>query len=148
MLTGAAGLATAVRPQAVEHERVRDLTGELGMFLMTRLIPHLLPRFGPKPLAVSGSLAMIAGLAWLTQMETSSGYATAILGPMLLLGFVPLTPVIMSTVAPQDAGAASGVLQTMQETGASLGLAVLVTVFGTAARHAAAGAGSGPAVAQ
>jgi MFS family permease len=53
------------------------------------------------------------------------------------LGFVPLNPVIMSTVAPKDAGAAGGALQTMQQVGSSLGLAVLVTVFGTAARHAA-----------
>jgi MFS family permease len=52
------------------------------------------------------------------------------------LGFVPLTPVIMANVAPKDAGAAGGVLQTMQQTGSSLGLAVLVTIFGTAASHA------------
>jgi EmrB/QacA subfamily drug resistance transporter len=116
-----------------------------GLFGMTRLIPHLLPRFGPKPLVVSGSLLVIGGLAWLTQLTSASGYAAGVLGPMLLMGvggglsFVPLTPVIMSAVAPQDAGAASGVLQTMQQTGASLGLAVLVTVFGGVVRHAAPG---------
>jgi MFS family permease len=63
------------------------------------------------------------------------------------LGFVPLTPVIMATVAPRDAGTAGGVLQTMQQTGSSLGLAVLVTVFGTASRHAARGAAPGVATA-
>jgi MFS family permease len=118
----------------------------IGMFTMTRMVPHLLPRFGPKPLAVSGTLLVIGGLAWLTQLTADSGYAAGVFGPMLLMGvgggmsFVPLTPVIMSTVAPQDAGAASGLLQTMQQTGASLGLAVLVTVFGTVVRHAAPGA--------
>jgi EmrB/QacA subfamily drug resistance transporter len=116
-----------------------------SLFAMTRLIPHLLPRFGPKPLVVSGSLLVIGGLAWLTQLTAASGYAAGVLGPMLLMGvggglsFVPLTPVIMAAVAPQDAGAASGVLQTMQQTGASLGLAVLVTVFGGVVRHAAPG---------
>ena len=118
----------------------------IGMFAMTRLIPHLLPRFGPKPLVVSGSLLVIGGLVWLTQLTPDSGYAAAVFGPMLMMGvgggtsFVPLTPVIMAEVAPQDAGAASGVLQTMQQTGSSLGLAVLVTIFGTAVRHAAPGA--------
>jgi MFS family permease len=118
----------------------------VGMFTMTRLVPHLLPRFGPKPLVISGTLVVIGALAWLTQLTPDSSYPGAVFGPMLLLGlgggtsFVPLTPVIMAAVAPQDAGAASGLLQTMQQTGASLGLAVLVTVFGTVVRHAAPGA--------
>jgi EmrB/QacA subfamily drug resistance transporter len=122
----------------------------IGLFTMTRLIPYLLPRFGPKPLAVTGSLTMIAGLLWLTQLTTDSSYATAIFGPMVLLGvggglgFVPLTPVIMATVEPRDAGTTGGILQTMQQTGSSLGLAILVTVFGTASRHAARGATAGP----
>ena len=85
---------------------------------------------------------MVVGLAWLTQLTPSSGYVTGLLGPMILMGlggglaFVPLMPVIMATVPPQDAGAAGGALQTMQQTGSSLGLAVLVTVFGTSLRHA------------
>jgi EmrB/QacA subfamily drug resistance transporter len=117
----------------------------LGMFLMTRLVPRLLPRFGPKPLAVTGSLVMICGLVWLTQLDRGSGYAGALLGPMAVLGiggglgFVPLAPVIMQSVPARDAGAAGGVLQTMQQTGAALGLAVLVTVFGSAVRDAAPG---------
>jgi hypothetical protein len=62
------------------------------------------------------------------------------------LGFVPLTPVIMSTVDPRDTGAAGGVLQTMQQLGSSLGLAILVTVFGAASR-AATGTGKPSAAA-
>jgi EmrB/QacA subfamily drug resistance transporter len=119
-----------------------------AMFTLTRLVPRLLPRFGPKPLAVTGALLMITGLAWLTLLTPASGYLTGVFGPMLLMGlggglaFVPLTPVIMAAVPPQDAGAAGGVLQTMQQTGVSLGLAVLVTVFGTAMRDAAPTAAS------
>jgi len=115
----------------------------VGIFLMTRLVPRLLPRFGPRPLAITGALLMVGGLAWLTQLTPSSGYLGALLGPMALMGvggglsFAPLTPVIMGTVPPQDAGAAGGVLQTSQQIGATLGLAVLVTVSGTAMRRAA-----------
>jgi hypothetical protein len=97
---------------------------------------------------------MLSGLLWLTQLSADSGYFAALFGPMLIMGlggglaFVPLTPVIMGSVPPQDAGAAGGVLQTMQQLGTTLGLAVLVTVFGNAARHTAAGTPPGPTAAQ
>ncbi|SNT65567.1 drug resistance transporter, EmrB/QacA subfamily [Asanoa hainanensis] len=109
-----------------------------SMFAMTRIVPRLLHRIGPRPLALTGAPLMMAGLAWLTQLDTTSGYAGSLLGPMILLGlgggltFVPLTPVIMGSVQPRDAGAAGGVLQTMQQVGATLGLAVLIAVFGAA----------------
>jgi MFS family permease len=125
-----------------------------GMFTMTRLVPRLLHRFGPRPLAVTGSVLMMGGLAWLTQLSPTSGYTTAILGPMVILGvggglgFIPLTPVIMATVEPQDTGAAGGVLQTMQQLGSSLGLAILVTVFGTVAHNTSRGQAPSPELAQ
>jgi EmrB/QacA subfamily drug resistance transporter len=121
-----------------------------GIFTMTRVVSRLLPRFGPRPLAIAGTLLMVSGLLWLTRLSPDSGYLPALLGPMLLMGlggglsFVPLTPVIMGSVPPRDAGAAGGVLQTMQQLGSTLGLAVLVTVYGTAARHAAATTPPGP----
>jgi MFS family permease len=109
-----------------------------AMFAMTRVVPLLLPKIGPRPLALTGAPLMIGGLAWLTNLSTSSGYADALLGPMIMLGlggglvFAPLTPIIMGSVKPHEAGAASGVLQTMQQIGATLGLAVLIAVFGAA----------------
>ena len=112
------------------------------VFAISRLIPRLLSRFGPKPIALTGTILMASGLAWLTQLTTTSTYATDLLGPMVLIGlgmglaFSPLNVLIMSTVPSRDAGAASGTLQMMQQVGATLGLAVLVTVYGTAARHA------------
>jgi MFS family permease len=87
---------------------------------------------------------MTTGLLWLTQLTPTSTYLPGLLGPLLLLGigggsaFSPLNIVIMATVRPQEAGAAGGVLQTMQNLGATLGLAVLVTVFGTGSRQASA----------
>jgi EmrB/QacA subfamily drug resistance transporter len=113
-----------------------------SMFAMTRVVPRILMKIGPRPLALTGAPLMVAGLAWLTQLSTTSGYAGALLGPMILLGlgggliFVPLTPVIMGSVQPREAGAASGVLQTMQQIGATLGLAVLIAVFGAAVGRA------------
>jgi EmrB/QacA subfamily drug resistance transporter len=114
----------------------------VGMFTMTRFVPRLLPRFGPKPLVLTGTVLLVVGLLMLTRLNVGSGYAAAVFAPMLVLGvggglgFSPLTPVIMATVDAADAGAAGGALQTMQQLGASLGLAVLVSVFGAAVRHA------------
>ena len=51
--------------------------------------------------------------------------------------FVPLTSAALSGVAPEDAGAASGLVNVVQQLGGTLGVAVLVTVFGSASRHAA-----------
>lgn len=122
----------------------------VGMVAMSRVVPRLLPRFGPRPLAMTGSLLMVAGIGSLTRLTVDTPYAPGLLVAMVLLGlggglgFVPLMPVVMSRVEPRDAGIAAGALQTMQQVGASLGLAVLVTVFGTASRHAAA-SGSTPA---
>lgn len=103
----------------------------------------LLPKFGPKPFMVIGALSSAAGLAWLTQTDVDSTYLGSILGPMLLfalgmgLQFVSLTLMALSNVTERESGAASGLLNTMQQVGGSLGLSILVTVFGTASRNEA-----------
>ena len=115
----------------------------LGIFGLSRLIPRLLPLFGPKPMALTGSLLMAAGLWWLSGLTASSGYVEAIFGPMVLMGlgaglaFSPLNVLIMGNVPPADAGAAGGALQTMQQIGSTLGLAILVTIAGSASRGTA-----------
>ena len=112
-------------------------------FGITRLVPRLLGRFGPKPMALTGSTLMIAGLVWLTRITVTTPYFPGVFGPMVLMGigagtaFAPLNVIIMSTVPVENAGSAGGALQTLQQIGGTLGLAVLVTVFGTATRHAA-----------
>src|ERR1700728_3601996 len=52
--------------------------------------------------------------------------------------FVPLTTVSLAGVRPEESGAASSMVNVMQQVGGSLGLAVLVAVYGTATRSAAA----------
>ncbi|UUU39610.1 MFS transporter [Streptomyces sp. NBC_00162] len=104
------------------------------------LSQRFLPRFGPKPFMVSGSALVGVGLGWLTLIRTDSSYVAGVLGPMLLFGFgmglnfVTLTLTAVSGVSSKEAGAASGLLNASQQVGGSLGLSILVTVFGTAAR--------------
>jgi predicted MFS family arabinose efflux permease len=116
----------------------------ITLFAVSRLAPRLMARFAAKPLLVAGMLPVIAGMAWLSRVSPGTSYAAGVLGPMLLLGaglglaFVPLTSASLAGVAPEDSGAASSMVNVMQQVGGSLGLAALVTVFGTASRNAAA----------
>jgi EmrB/QacA subfamily drug resistance transporter len=111
------------------------------LFAAARVAPHALARFGGKPVAVAGGLLNLAGTLWIARLTASDGYAQGILPALVLIGIgtgfttMPLNTFILSGVARKDAGSASGLLQTMQQVGGSLGLSVLVTVFGTVSRH-------------
>jgi EmrB/QacA subfamily drug resistance transporter len=117
------------------------MTGTL--LLMSRLAPRLVPRFGAKPLMVTGLLPVVAGMAWLGHVSTTSSYVPGVLVPMVLLGagmglaFVPLTMASLTGVPPQDSGAAASMVNVMQQVGGTLGLAILVTIYGSARQSAA-----------
>ncbi|WP_225828111.1 MFS transporter [Streptomyces naphthomycinicus] len=114
----------------------------LVMFTTVRLVPRLLARFGTKPVLLTGMSLAALGTGWLTRLQPGDGYAAGLLGPLVLVGlglglsFMPLNATILSAVTPKDAGAASGLLQTLQWLGGTVGLSVLVTVYGTATRQA------------
>jgi EmrB/QacA subfamily drug resistance transporter len=116
----------------------------ITLFGVSRLAPRLVARFAAKPLMVIGLLPVIAGMSWLSRVTPATGYLTGVLGPMLLLGagmgvaFVPLTAASLAGVDPRDSGAASSMVNVMQQVGGSLGLAALVAVFGAASRSLAA----------
>jgi hypothetical protein len=98
----------------------------------------LLPKFGPKPLVTAGMLLAAGSLVWLTRIGVHSGYATAVLGPLMVagLGFGFIVAPSMNTgtfsVAPEDAGVASATLNTGQQIGGSIGTALLNTIFASA----------------
>ncbi len=120
-----------------------------GVIIVTaQVVARLVPTVGAKRLMIAGSLFATGGLAWLSRLTVGSGYLDGLLGPMLLgpmllfgLGmgflFVPLTLTAVSGVRREESGAASSLLNVMQQIGGSLGLSILVTVFGTASRNEA-----------
>ncbi len=114
-----------------------------ALLAMSRLAPRLVPRFGGKPLLVGGLIPVVVGMAWLSQVTPGTTYFPGILIPMLLLGtgmgfaFVPLTMASLAGVPPQDPGAAASMVNVMQQVGGALGLAILVTIYGSARRAAA-----------
>jgi EmrB/QacA subfamily drug resistance transporter len=114
-----------------------------AIVITSQFAAQSLPRLGPKRLMTAGAALAVAGLAWLSQVSVTSGYVEGILGPMLVFGlgmgllFVPLTILAVSGVEPHETGAASSLLNVTQQVGGSLGLSILVTVFGTASRNEA-----------
>jgi len=114
----------------------------VALFAASRAAPRLMPLLGPKPLMITGMVPAIAAMAWLSRVSAETGYWSGIFGPMLLVGlgmglvFVPLTTASLAGVPAADSGAASGLVNMLQLVGGSLGLAVLVAVYGTASGHA------------
>jgi len=104
------------------------------------LSQRFLPALGPKPFMMAGSALVMIGLVWQSFIQPDSSYLGGVLGPMLVFGFgmglnfVTATVTAVSGVAQHEAGAASGLLNAMQQVGGSLGLSILTTVFGTAAK--------------
>jgi hypothetical protein len=78
------------------------------------------------------------GLALYTQLDISSTYTTSLLPAMLILSvgmgliFVPLTLTAVANVRNEESGIASAILNTMQQIGGTLGLAVLATIAANA----------------
>jgi EmrB/QacA subfamily drug resistance transporter len=116
----------------------------------------LVPRIGARPLLVTGAAACAGGLFWLSRVTEQATYAGGLLGPILVIGaglgllFVPLPLVSLARVSDADTGVASSLLNTGQQVGGSIGLAVLGTVAwtvvaDTARAHAAAPAGAAAA---
>jgi hypothetical protein len=124
----------------------------LVMFSMVFVVPRLSARLGDARLLALGVAVAFAGVAWLSRIGVDTPYLTGIALPMIVLGlgagaaFTPLTASGVAGVAPEDAGAASGVVNVAHQLGGSLGLGVLVTVFASALPTAAHSAGLAHAI--
>ncbi|MFB4301391.1 MFS transporter [Actinomadura sp. NTSP31] len=99
---------------------------------------RLMPRFGPKPMVIAGMLLNAAAMVWLTRIDAHSGYASALLAPLMVVGagmgliFGMAAATGTFGVAPQDAGVASASINTGQQLGGSLGTALLNTIAASA----------------
>jgi EmrB/QacA subfamily drug resistance transporter len=110
----------------------------------------LVTRIGFKPILVAGMGLIAAGLFWFGQISPGGGFLTDVLGPSLLaavglgFAFVPQTIAAVSGVNANEAGLASGLINTSQQVGGALGLAVLSTVAFPQIEDAAVQAGGAP----
>ena len=94
-------------------------------------------RFGPRATLIPGIALAAAGLALFTQASVGASYVRDLLPSMVLVGigaglsFPSLMTLAMSGADPSEAGLASGLVNTTQQVGAALGLAVLATISTT-----------------
>ena len=104
------------------------------IFVGAGLASSLVARIGARPLMTVGPLLAAGGLFWLSRISEHSTYAGGLLGPMMIVGlgmgltFVPLSLVALAKVPDKDSGVASSLLNTGQQVGGSIGLAILGTV--------------------
>ncbi|MCW2574806.1 MAG: pur, partial [Modestobacter sp.] len=111
-----------------------SLPTTLGVLVAAGVASALVPKIGPKPLMVLGGLLAAAGLFLLSFLAVDTSFWAIPFPGQLLLGlglgftFVPLSNLALVGVGEHDAGAASAVLQAVQQIGASIGTALLATL--------------------
>jgi EmrB/QacA subfamily drug resistance transporter len=94
-------------------------------------------RFGPRAVLLAGLALASIGLAWMARVPDDATYVLDVLPAMALLGagagvsFPALMTLAMSGATEEDAGITGGLVNTTQQVGAALGLAVLVTLATT-----------------
>lgn len=111
------------------------LPATIVQLLAAMSVARLTHRFGNDRVLAAGVALTAAGMAWLAQVDAHSSYLASVALPMAVLGIgqglalSPLTIAGVAGVAPQDAGAASGLVNASHQLGGSVGLALLVVVF-------------------
>jgi EmrB/QacA subfamily drug resistance transporter len=102
---------------------------------------RLAMRFGARATLLPGLVLLAAGLGLFTQVPVHGSYLVDVLPTLLLLGtgvgvaFPALMTLAMSGATAEDAGLASGLVNTTAQVGGALGLAVLATLSATRTHH-------------
>ncbi|WP_283139357.1 MFS transporter [Rhizohabitans arisaemae] len=104
------------------------------MIFMIGITARLLGRFGAKPLIVLGLLVLAAGIGWLAFARPTGTFVVDVLPASLVaavgmsLAYIPAMMSAMSGARPEDAGLASGIVNTTYNVGSALGLAVMTAI--------------------
>ena len=112
-----------------------------ALVLVAGIAPALVGRLGMKRTLIGSLLLLTAGLLWLAAAPSDAVFAVHILGPSLVIGiglggaFITATQLSVDGVAGGEAGLAGGLINTSQQIGGALGLALLASL--AAARTAA-----------
>jgi EmrB/QacA subfamily drug resistance transporter len=105
-----------------------------GIIVSAGFASGLVTRFGFKPVLVTGMVLIAIALVWFAQVDVGGSYLGDILFPSLIaavglgFAFVPMTIGAVAGVEPHEAGLASGLINTSQQVGGALGLAILASI--------------------
>ncbi|MEP2668090.1 MAG: MFS transporter [Cyclobacteriaceae bacterium] len=104
------------------------------MVLMVGVTGKLIAKFGYKLNLILGLLSLTASLIWFSFVPENGDFLTHVLGASLLgamgmsLAYIPGTMAAMSGAKPEEAGVASGLVNTTYQVGSAIGLAIAVAV--------------------
>jgi EmrB/QacA subfamily drug resistance transporter len=106
----------------------------ISIILSAGIASGLVTKVGFKPILATGMALIALGLLWFTQISVDGTFLGDILGPSLLaavglgFAFVPVTIAAVSGIEDREQGLASGLINTSQQVGGALGLAILAAV--------------------
>lgn len=106
----------------------------LGIILTAGVVARILPLVGPRPLMVAGLALASAGMLLLVRIQPEDQYWTHVFPSLTMMSigmafvFIPTSSTALVGVQPRDAGIASALLNTSQQVGGSVGLALLSTL--------------------
>jgi EmrB/QacA subfamily drug resistance transporter len=109
----------------------------VGIILAAGLASPLVAHLGVRRVLIAGLALFAGGLVWFARLPVHGSYLADLLGPSLLIAlglgfaFVPITILAETSVRDHEYGLASGLLNTSQQIGGALGLAVLATIATT-----------------
>ena len=116
---------------------VAYLTVALLAVVASGISQALVTRIGVRPVLASGLAMLTVGLVLFSQVSVGGSYAADLLPGFILIGFglgfsfVPVSIAALAGISGREAGLASGLINTSQQIGGALGLAILVTVSTT-----------------
>jgi EmrB/QacA subfamily drug resistance transporter len=134
-------MLTLYMQQVLGYSAMKTGVGYLavaGTAILTSMVAaQLVTRIGVKPVLVVGMIALTAGLVYFTQVSVNGTYLGDLLPGFLLVAvgigfsFVPISIAALAGVQPAEAGLASGLINTSQQIGGALGIAILSTIATT-----------------
>jgi MFS family permease len=113
----------------------------VGVILAAGVASPFVARVGIRTVLIAGLTLFAGGLVWFAQLPVQGAYLADLLGPSLLialglgLAFVPITILSVTGVEDREYGLASGLVNTAQQVGGALGLAILATMATSRTNH-------------
>jgi hypothetical protein len=116
------------------HTGVTFVATAGSAILWAGLAQALTTRFGVKPVLAVGFIALTAANLWYTQIPTHGSFASSLLGPYLIMGFaipfafIPISIAALAGVSHDEAGLASGLINSAQQIGGAVGIGICSSV--------------------